>query len=90
MEYLSTEAKNRFGEVLSRAFEEGPQTIKRHGRKAILISEEDFAAIKAKVQTPAKPREQIDPLLNGPDMSDDTSALLKRETVGERPGPEFF
>lgn len=31
------DAKNRFSEVVARALEEGPQTVTRHGREAVVI-----------------------------------------------------
>jgi prevent-host-death family protein len=31
------DAKNRFSEVVARALQEGPQTVTRHGREAVVI-----------------------------------------------------
>ncbi len=40
------EAKNRFSEVVEQALHKGPQTITRHGRKAVVVlSTEDYQAL---------------------------------------------
>ena len=37
------EAKNRFSEVVDRALSEGPQSVSRHGKKAVVVvSYEEF------------------------------------------------
>lgn len=42
------EAKARFSELLSRACDEGPQIITRHGREqAVVLSIEDYRALEA-------------------------------------------
>ncbi len=88
MEYLSTEAKNRFGEVLTKAFEEGPQMIKRHGRKAFLISEEDLESLKASAQRHEGPS-AVDILLSGPTLTEEEVKVFERGAETVRPALSF-
>lgn len=44
MTWQLQEAKNRFSELVQRAMNEGPQTVTRHGRAAVVIvAAEDYA-----------------------------------------------
>ncbi|WP_199535597.1 type II toxin-antitoxin system Phd/YefM family antitoxin [Rhodohalobacter sp. SW132] len=41
------EAKNRFNEVVRKAFEEGPQTVTKHGKDSVVVlSAEDYRKLE--------------------------------------------
>lgn len=41
------EAKNRFSEVVRRAYEEGPQTVTKHGKDSVVVlSAEDYRKLE--------------------------------------------
>jgi prevent-host-death family protein len=58
------EAKARFSEVVTRAQQEGPQVITRHGREAaVLISAEEYARLS---KPPSTEKRLIDVLRSSP------------------------
>ncbi len=49
------QAKNRFSEVVERALKEGPQTVTRHGKDAVVIvAAEDFQRTSAVAGKPSQ------------------------------------
>ncbi|MFH1708391.1 MAG: type II toxin-antitoxin system Phd/YefM family antitoxin [Planctomycetota bacterium] len=47
-------AKNKLGELIDHALNEGPQTITRRGRKAVVVvSEREFGKLKKRKGSPA-------------------------------------
>jgi prevent-host-death family protein len=57
------EAKNKLSEVFSRAMREGPQTIRRRGEEALLISRSDYERLGGQ---PAKKMSLGEYLLSAP------------------------
>jgi prevent-host-death family protein len=60
MVWKLADAKNRLSELVTKATTEGPQTIRRHGKAVIVVSEETYKALVGKRPT------FKDWLLNGP------------------------
>jgi prevent-host-death family protein len=42
MEWQMADAKNRFSEVMNRAFREGPQRVRRRKEAVIVLAEEEY------------------------------------------------
>jgi prevent-host-death family protein len=64
MEWKLADAKNRLSELVTRATNEGPQTIRRHGEAVIVVAEKTYRALVGKRPT------FKDWLLNAPRLDD--------------------
>jgi antitoxin Phd len=42
MDWRLADAKNRFSELVNRALEEGPQTVRRHKDAVVVMAERDY------------------------------------------------
>ncbi|TDR93885.1 type II toxin-antitoxin system Phd/YefM family antitoxin [Enterovirga rhinocerotis] len=83
MVWALQDAKNQFSEVVRRARAEGPQTVTLRGeRAAVILSAEDFDALKA-----GRPS-IVDTLLAGPDWDEGLiEDITKRSSAPSRDVP---
>jgi len=47
-EWRLTDAKNRFAELVDKALSSGPQAIRRHNEKVVLMSEDEYERLAGK------------------------------------------
>ncbi len=78
MEWKLADAKNKFSEVVRRALSEGPQRVLRRGDAVVVISEEEFEALRG------RRRDFLDFLKSGPDIS---GLDLSRDASAMRDAP---
>lgn len=70
MVWKSSEAKNRFGNVMDKALSEGPQTIRRRGKdEVVVLSAKKYDQLRAKAGESKKRRDFLKALLGGPSLA---------------------
>lgn len=76
MSWQLHEAKARFSQLVQKAIEEGPQTVTRHGRDAVVVmSAEEFERLRE------RKRNVMEVLMSGPEGE----LELPERTAQERP-----
>jgi prevent-host-death family protein len=75
------EAKARFSEVVTRALEEGPQTVTRRGREAVVIVAADSFRRSSSARRPRDFFRQ-GPFLDGVDLDRDCSLPRRVDLCG--------